>query len=110
MPSLTEEAPEYPLKVAAYIKKWHLDRLPWGFIVAHGHMVATTSTEQRQHRGFLGEIAIEQLAKYGVTVDDLEAILEGEVRARNATSTPPVEEPPAETADPQEPSTPSLDT
>lgn len=108
MPSLTEEAPDYQQKVAAYLKKWHLDRLPWGFIVAHGHMVATTSTEERQHRGFLGDIAIAQLAKYGVTEADLEAILDGEVRARASVPLPPPE-PPAP-ADPQEPSTPSLDT
>lgn len=48
MPSLIEEDPEYPKKVAEYCAKHGLKELPWGFIVAHGHMVATTSVAQRR--------------------------------------------------------------
>lgn len=48
MPSLTEEDPEYPEKVKAYCEKHGLKELPWGFIVAHGHLVAVTSTRQRR--------------------------------------------------------------
>jgi hypothetical protein len=44
MPSLVEEDPEYPSHVAAYCTKHGVKGIPWGFIVAHGHLVAVTST------------------------------------------------------------------
>jgi len=48
MPSLVEEDPEYPSKVAAY-EAVH-GKIPWGFILANGHLVAvTTSRERREH-------------------------------------------------------------
>ena len=83
MPTLVEEDPEYGTKVTNYLKKHGLERLPWGFIVAHGHLVANTSTEQRRHRALLGEVAIELLAGKGVTVDDLEKELQAAVMVRD---------------------------
>ena len=75
MPSLIEETPEYPDKVQEFLKKRGYRRLPYGFIVAHGTMVGTTSTEQRRERNYLGETAIRILAEFGIGVADL-AILD----------------------------------
>jgi hypothetical protein len=74
MSSLTEEDPEYPTKVKAFLEKRHLRRLPWGFIVAHNTMVATTTTDQRRERGFVGETAIRLLRILGVDESNLEQI------------------------------------
>lgn len=74
MPSLTEEDPEYPEKVKAFLEKRHLRRLPWGFIVAHGQMVATTGTEERRERGYVGETAIRLLRILGITEVNLGAL------------------------------------
>jgi hypothetical protein len=74
MPSLTEELPEYPEKVQEFLKKRGYRRLPYGFIVAHGSMVATTTTEQRRERCYLGETAIRILAEIGVSEADLKIL------------------------------------
>ena len=47
MPSLVEEDPEYAVKVQAYLDKHGLKALPWGHIVAHGHMVAVSTYRER---------------------------------------------------------------
>lgn len=50
MPSLAEGAPEYAEKVKEYCAKHGLQELPWGHIVVHGHMVATSTVrERREH-------------------------------------------------------------
>ncbi len=47
MPTLTEEDPEYPAKVKVYCEKNGLKELPWGYIVAHGHLVAVSTFRER---------------------------------------------------------------
>lgn len=74
MPSLAEEDPEYPEKVKAFLMKRHMRRLPWGFIVAHGQMVGTKGTVERQERAYMGETAIRLLRLLGVTESNLESI------------------------------------
>ncbi len=73
--TLVEEDPEYRAKVAAYLaKSRHGRRLPWGCILAGGHLTFTTTSAQRTHRAELGETAIRLLMALGVTSAQLEAL------------------------------------
>ena len=47
MPSLAEEDPEYPSKVAEYCSQHGLKELPFGFILAKGHLVAVSTYKER---------------------------------------------------------------
>ena len=47
MPSLAEEDPEYPSKVAEYCTQHGLKALPWGYILAKGHLVAVSTYKER---------------------------------------------------------------
>lgn len=73
--TLAEEDPEYQAKVAAYLARAHHGRrLPWGCILAGGHLTFTTTSAQRTHRAELGETAIRLLMALGVTSTQLEAL------------------------------------
>ena len=67
MSTMTEENPEYPTKVREFLEKHNLRKLPYGFIVAHGHMVATKTTIDVRERGYLGETAIAILEAAGIS-------------------------------------------
>ncbi len=56
-------------------------RLPWGFIMTPGGLVANTAAKDRQHRAELGEAAIRLLAALGITVDVLEEMIDVEESA-----------------------------
>ena len=59
MPTLAEEDPEYPSKVAEYCAQHGLKELPWGFILAKGHLVAITSSGQRrEHSAALAGVLV----------------------------------------------------
>ena len=47
MPSLAEEDPEYPSKVVEYCSQHGLKELPFGFILAKGHLVAVSTYRER---------------------------------------------------------------
>lgn len=72
MPSLVEEDPEYPEKVKAYLDKHGLKELPWGFIVAHGHLVAVSTYRERLARS-LGEVLVVADAVDGPNVSQVAA-------------------------------------
>lgn len=50
--------------------------LPWGFILANGHVVATTSVRDRNERAALGESGIALLERLGVSLDQQRVICE----------------------------------
>lgn len=52
------------------------ERIPWGFIRAHGRLVATTASADRAHRAELGETAIRLLAALGISVAQLEEMID----------------------------------
>jgi hypothetical protein len=51
-------------------------KIPWGFILAHGGLTATTTASQRSARAALGEFAIELLEKLGVSEAQLAKLVD----------------------------------
>jgi hypothetical protein len=52
-------------------------RIPWGFVMGHnGKLVANTSQALIQHRALLGETAIRVLLALGISLEQLEALVE----------------------------------
>jgi hypothetical protein len=97
--TLTEERPDYPARVAAYLAKHWLRRLPWGaIVVAGGGLTYTHSVAERAARAEVGEVAIAVLGALGVTTEMLDkladlphdtapaALVEALERLRNAPS------------------------
>lgn len=71
MPTLAEEATDYPEKVATYLKRIGWRRLPWGSIVAGGSLTYQTTSHERARRAELGESAIRLLFALGVAPAEL---------------------------------------
>lgn len=70
-----EESPDYAKKVVEYLAKAGARRIPWGHILASGHLVQKVTSKEIRDRHELGEIAIELIGRlYGVSVQDLETI------------------------------------
>ena len=78
MPSQTEEDPEYPAKVAAYLKEHKLKELPWGFILARGSLTAvSTYRERKEHSAkLLLDVLIVKKAVNLANVLDAPAVVE----------------------------------
>ena len=74
MSTLVEERPDYGERVAAYLVKHGLRRLPWGAIVAGGGLRLTKSTRERATRAEIGEVAIALLDALGITGEMLDKL------------------------------------
>lgn len=70
----TEEDPAYPTHVAAYLQRTQRRRLPWGSLVANGHLTVTRSHTERYERSELGEVAIALLGALGISETTLNEI------------------------------------
>lgn len=74
--SETEQQPDYPDRVDAYLTRHNLRRLPWGCLVAHGGLTRTKTGGEVNERAALGEVAIALCAGLGVTEEQLAAMVE----------------------------------
>lgn len=76
MPTLVEESPDYPEKVSTYLRKNDLQRLPWGTLIADGHLVHLTTGKDRQEHAAIAETALALVRGMGVTDEQLHAMVE----------------------------------
>lgn len=75
MNTLIEQSPEYPAKVAEYLAKTDRRALPWGTLVAGGHLTMTKTYAETQARHEMGEAAIALLNALGVTNEMIDALV-----------------------------------